>query len=48
MMKLWGKPFTVRRDELAGPGANAQAKGNCARALKAELQAELEVDDGND
>jgi transcriptional regulator with XRE-family HTH domain len=38
MAKLWGKTFTARRDELAGPGANAQRRGQISRQLKAELR----------
>ena len=37
MMKLWGKPFTAKRDELTEPGANAQRRGQVSRRLKAEL-----------
>lgn len=45
MTRLWNKTFVQRRDELAGPGANAQKKGIVTRQLKSELQA---VIDGND
>ncbi len=38
MAKLWEKTFTARRDELAGPDANAQRRGRISRQLKAELQ----------
>lgn len=44
MTKLWGKPFTEERDRLAGPGANAQRKGQISRQLKAQLK---EGTDGN-
>lgn len=37
MAKLWGKTFVARRDELAGPGANAQRRGQISRKLQAEL-----------
>ena len=38
MAKLWKKTFVARRDELAGPGAKAQRRGQISRRLKAELQ----------
>ena len=38
MAKRWGKTFVAQRDELAGPGANPQRKGQISRQLKAELQ----------
>jgi hypothetical protein len=38
MAKLWGKTFVAYRDELAGPGANAQQRGQVSRKLKAELR----------
>jgi len=45
MAVTWGKTFVARRDELAGPDANAQKRGRIARELKARLQ---EVIDGDD
>jgi len=45
MAELWGKTFTAARDEIAGPGANAQHRGQIARQLKADLQ---EFINGND
>jgi hypothetical protein len=45
MAVVWGKTFVARRDELAGPDANAQKRGRIARELKARLQ---EVIDGDD
>jgi hypothetical protein len=45
MLVLWRKSFSAKRDELAGPEANAQKKGRVARALKAELKAVLDGDD---
>jgi transcriptional regulator with XRE-family HTH domain len=44
MAAAWGKTFVARRDELAGPDANAQKRGRIARELKAELK---ELLDGN-
>lgn len=38
MAVKWGKTFVARRDELAGPDANAQKRGRIARELKAQLQ----------
>jgi hypothetical protein len=38
MATLWGKTFTARRDELAGPDARAQERGQVSRRLKADLQ----------
>ena len=40
MTKLWDKPFTAKRDELAalaGPNVNQQKLGQISRQLKAEL-----------
>jgi hypothetical protein len=37
MAELWDKPFTARRDELAGPDANPQERGQVSRQLKAAL-----------
>ena len=45
MGELWGKTFTAARDEIAGPRANAQQRGQIARQLKADLQ---EFINGND
>jgi hypothetical protein len=42
MAALWGKSYSAQRDELAGPGANAQKKGRVARELKAELRRVLD------
>ena len=42
MAALWQKSYSAARDELAGPSANAQKKGQVARKLKAELKAELD------
>lgn len=44
MNKAWGKTFVERRDELAGPDANAQKKGIVARKLKAELRSVIDGD----
>lgn len=44
MAQAWGKTFVQRRDELAGPNANAQRKGIVARNLKRELVAVLDGD----
>lgn len=41
MADLWGRPFSAERDRRAGPGANAQKRGQVSRQLKAELQEEL-------
>lgn len=38
MAKLWGKTFVARRDELAGPDANAQRRGQISRQLQTELK----------
>lgn len=45
MTKVWGKTFVQKRDELAGPGANAQTKGIVTRKLKAQLRAVIDGDD---
>jgi transcriptional regulator with XRE-family HTH domain len=45
MAVTWGKTFVARRDELAGPDANAQKRGRIARELKAELRKAI---NGND
>jgi transcriptional regulator with XRE-family HTH domain len=45
MAKLWRRTFTAKRDQLAGPDANAQRKGQISRQLKAELEKALA--DGN-
>ncbi len=37
MATLWRKTFTARRDELAGPDASPQERGQVSRRLKAEL-----------
>jgi hypothetical protein len=42
MTKLWGKPFTAKRDELTEPGANAQRRDQISRQLKAELLSIIE------
>ncbi|WP_168706584.1 helix-turn-helix domain-containing protein [Gordonia paraffinivorans] len=41
-VRLWDKSFSARRDELAGPDANAQKRGRVSRELKAELQERLD------
>lgn len=38
MALLWKKTLVAERDRLAGPGANAQRRGQISRQLKAELQ----------
>jgi hypothetical protein len=38
MATLWKKTFVAERDELAGPDAKAQRRGQISRRLKAELQ----------
>jgi hypothetical protein len=38
MATLWGRTFTAERNHRAGPGANAQKRGQISRQLKAELQ----------
>lgn len=43
--RLWQKTFSERRDQLAGPDANAQKRGQVARRLRAELEKALA--DGN-
>jgi hypothetical protein len=45
MAALWGRTFSAERDHRAGPGANAQRRGQISRRLKAELQ-EV-INDGN-
>lgn len=45
MTRAWGKTFVQRRDELSGPGANAQKKGIVSRQLKTELRAVIDGDD---
>jgi hypothetical protein len=35
---LWKRSFSEERDRRAGPGANAQKRGQVSRQLKAELQ----------
>lgn len=45
MAVTWGKTFVARRDEKAGPDANAQKRGRIARELKAELREVLDGDD---
>ena len=46
MAKLWKRTFVTERDRRAGPGANAQRRGQVSRQLKAELEEALR--DGND
>jgi transcriptional regulator with XRE-family HTH domain len=46
MAALWQRTFTAERDHRAGPGANAQRRGQISRQLKADLQ-EV-INDGND
>jgi transcriptional regulator with XRE-family HTH domain len=38
MTKLWGQTYIARRDELAGPRANAQRRGQISRQLKTDLE----------
>jgi hypothetical protein len=38
MAALWRRTFTVERDHRAGPGSNAQRRGQISRHVKAELQ----------
>jgi transcriptional regulator with XRE-family HTH domain len=38
MAKLWGKTFVARRDEVAGPNASPQRRGQVSRQLQAELR----------
>ena len=45
MAVTWGKTFVARRDELAGPDANAQKRGRIARELTAQLKEVLDGDD---
>jgi hypothetical protein len=42
MAAVWQKSSNAKRDDLAGPDANAQKKGRVARELKAELKAVLD------
>jgi hypothetical protein len=42
MAYLWRKPLSAERDERAGARANAQARGQISRQLKAELAAVIE------
>jgi len=46
MAKLWGRTFRAERNELAGPDANAQRRGQISRRLKADLK--KVISDGND
>jgi transcriptional regulator with XRE-family HTH domain len=46
MAALWRRTFTAERDHRAGPGANAQRRGQISRQLKADLQ-EV-INDGDD
>lgn len=38
MLEIWGTTLTAKRDELAGPDANAQKRGRVARELREELR----------
>lgn len=38
MAKLWRRTFTAERDHRAGPGTNAQHRGQVSRQLQAELK----------
>jgi hypothetical protein len=38
MAARWGHPLSIERDRRAGPGANAQRRGQISRALKNELK----------
>lgn len=46
--RLWGRPFSDERDRIAGPGANAQKRGQVSRALQEQIRAELGSTDGDD
>jgi hypothetical protein len=48
MLGLWGRLFSEERDERAGAGANAQAKGQISRKLKTELVEALQEGGGGD
>jgi transcriptional regulator with XRE-family HTH domain len=41
--RLWNTSFSEERDRRAGPGANAQARGQVSRQLRKELQAAIEA-----
>lgn len=38
MLDLWGTTLSAKRDQLAGPAANAQKRGRIARDLKDQLR----------
>ena len=42
MLKIWGTTLTAKRDELAGPGANAQKRGRIARELREQLRVAID------
>lgn len=42
MLDLWGTTLTAKRDELAGPDANAQKRGRIARALREQLRVAID------
>jgi transcriptional regulator with XRE-family HTH domain len=46
--RLWNRTFSEERDRRAGPGANAQKRGQVSRQLRKELQAALETAAGGD
>lgn len=41
MLDLWGTTLSVKRDQLAGPDANAQKRGRVARELREQLREAL-------
>jgi hypothetical protein len=45
---LWKRTFSQERDRRAGPGANAQKRGQVSRELRSELQAVIEAATGGD
>lgn len=48
MAKLWGRTFSIERDQLAGDDANAQKRGQISRRLQAELEKVMEQTDNGD
>lgn len=47
-LHIWGRTLSEERDRRAGETANAQRRGQVARALKQELKRALETINGND
>lgn len=47
-LHLWGEMFEDHRDEIAGPGATAQKKGNVSKPLLDEIQAAMRANRGDD